>query len=393
MTEDKRTVIQDSVEKHRRHMEKDFKSPQPMHMPIAMKTGRDQLQDEAVLLRWNQLADFFVKAHELHSVYSEERMRALDAADGMLSSTTEYTACEIDVADLQSAWQHAERLDEKAGDSLLEAWASTVAAQERLLLAVDQGLVAKMAASTSLDDVDISSAQPACGNVSSVAFTAHELAVRAVDKALWPVTEQIIALTKLGKYQQEEMTRRKLRGVAPFPLDRAIVAIQKAARDAADTSKDSGRQLVARALDHLGAQLCPATNGCKGMLMVNASFGSWTSMRPGDLVRGVPKDQVVSACSGTGDDDLPTRDVAEVVVGIKKKLLEQKELGRQIKEEDLEGLVDQNTETSDAAASSGDVSKASCDGACAVALQLHLAPPRSFINELWQRLNLNFMQR
>merc|ERR550537_1714764 len=95
MTDEKRTVIQDSVEKHRQHLQTDLRSPSPMHVPVDIKPGMDHLRDEAVVLRWNQLADFFVKAHEQHAVYSEERMRALDAADSLASGTAKYTACSL----------------------------------------------------------------------------------------------------------------------------------------------------------------------------------------------------------------------------------------------------------------------------------------------------------
>lgn len=46
-----------------------------------------------------------------------------------------------DVADLQLQWQRAIRLQDQVGTALLEAWASTSAANEILVTFTNQGLL------------------------------------------------------------------------------------------------------------------------------------------------------------------------------------------------------------------------------------------------------------
>merc|ERR1719330_2120763 len=82
-------------------------------------------------------------------------MQALASASKVVRSTESYVGCRGEqFGDLQTAWTRALHSDEGAASALLEAWAATVAAQERLQMSVDSGLLERFSDSAAVWDKD-----------------------------------------------------------------------------------------------------------------------------------------------------------------------------------------------------------------------------------------------
>jgi len=258
-----------------------------------------------VTMAWyGEVSSGFVAAHELHAAFTQSRQRALQAAEKAVTAAESYVGCgDQELSDLHRLWQRAYRLEDQAISDLLRAWAATVAAQERLGLAVQQGLVETLANTVVLDsEVGLT---VSCEDLQQVAEAAHGAAVEALDKALWPLLEQVLALERLANLQERELESKSVSRVERLPVNSSILALHAAARDGANPQSPAGRRLAARALDALGPVTCAAPAACRhgGMLLANSSDSHagfprllWTSPSPGDLLRGKSPAQVAHAC-------------------------------------------------------------------------------------------------
>jgi len=256
------------------------------------------LVNDEVLLRWNQVVDFLVRAHERHAIYVESYAQALDAAEVYLADIDRYYACGMEPGELHDSWLRTQQAQEHADEQLLEAWGATGAAHERLQVATTQGLVERVAETAA---IEAPYEVLPCGDLQAVATRVHKAAVDAVDKALWPIAEQVVTLERIRMYQDEQMRKRRLQ--APPVLSSRNTAETLFAVCAASESPQTqeGRSLAARALDGLGLRACPAPQGCAGMLLRNTSFGAWASTAPGDLIRGrTPEGAQVVGCIAGG---------------------------------------------------------------------------------------------
>jgi len=255
---------------------------------------------------WNSLFDSMLRAHEKHNILVEFRLRALDDMDAALTKAKGFTGCGADPQELHEAWFQAMRSDSVTNDALLEAWAAMVSAQERLLAAVEeQGLPRLLLMETKLTSPgrDLLKAGD-CQDFGALVEQAHSWALARVDRALWPLTEQVLGLVRLAGYQQRELRARKLRVMPMLPIEGVVDQLRELATAAADPRSQEGLELAARALDAAGAQLCPAPPGCAsrgGMLVGNFSqYRLFTSRHPGDLLLGKVASDVVEHCSPVG---------------------------------------------------------------------------------------------
>lgn len=251
-----------------------------------------------VLTHWNQLADYFVAAHEKHAVFLESKALALATSEQVARNAQKFVGCEgQQLVDLEAGWRKSLDIDERTSHALLEAWAAIVAAQERVQMAVSSGLLQRLSMSSTVQEQD--AAGLSCGSMQIVAEKAHKIGVRAVDRALWPLLEQLLVLEQLAKYQRQELTAKKLPGVEPMPLGPVLDSLYEVAKESADPQALGGRLIAARALDVLGATICPAPAGCTGMWLRNATIPGriWTAQRPGAvMLQGASVATEVEAC-------------------------------------------------------------------------------------------------
>lgn len=301
----------------------------------------DLTKDE-VLVQWNQLADYFVAAHEKHSVFVEAQSQAHFASSKVVHDTERYVGCDGDkLGDVHAAWEHAIRSDERAASKLLEAWASTLAAHERLTMAIDAGLLHRLSDSAALHDEDY--VHIACGSgFQHVAQEAHKVGVRATDRALWPLLEQVLVLERLAKFQEAEMATKKLVGVSRKPITPVLDALFKVATAVADPTTRLGRSTAAKALNLVGPIVCPAPADCVGMLLMNSSSDSgqaWTAESPGRLLMEGARATSMAVACGPHAEKAWEAEVAESVsiVSAEENNLEGnsliKELLREVRQE------------------------------------------------------------
>merc|ERR1712151_297815 len=109
------------------------------------------------------------------------------------------------LSSLNLKWQRANRLDDEAASSLLQAWAATLAAQEHVQFAVAQGIVQRVAGSVDISKDAAFGEVGRCEGLEHVAETAHRAAVQSCDKALWALLEQVLALEHLADNQEKEL--------------------------------------------------------------------------------------------------------------------------------------------------------------------------------------------
>jgi len=300
MVTKKAETLRGHIRGHVRRLQLASTAPSPMQKLAGAAVA---FASDDVIIRWNQLVDAFVAAHEKHAVFVEARARALAAAEEVVRDTEHYIGCDgKELVNLQEVWHRALRVEDHAADALLESWASTVAAQERLQIAVDFGLPGRIAASAVLQDEDAASL-PCQGGMALLAERAHQVGTRSVDRALWPLLEQVLLLERFADLQQREMVAKGLRGVERLPVTPTLSSLYAVAAAAADPKQLSGRALAARTLDTLGPKACPAPAGCQGMLLINDTHGrAWTSQRPGLLLlEGYVVKDIVKACTQEAD--------------------------------------------------------------------------------------------
>jgi len=341
------------VEVNRKRLQKVSAAPKPMYFAGMV------LKNDEVIIRWNQLADFFIQAHQRHAVFVESRLRALDAAEEAANAVDHYLACGLEQQKVQEIWQKQVRAEERADDALLEAWAATVAAQERLMMSVQQGLVSRVVEATPVDPTDARNLH--CERLSSFASKAHKAAVKSVDRSLWPLVEQLTALEWIARYQDQQLSSKRLQKVARVPVDGAVAALYQAAAGAANPEDPSGRALAANALDTLGPLACPAPTSCNGMRVANASFGAWVATAPGKLLLGSDPQAVMVPCTGKrhAKDHLSLAHLVEAGV-----------ISPEQAKQDLRDLGDSQV----------------CDEPCRSQVAIQLAPQRSLIAEAMLKL-------
>lgn len=258
-------------------------------------------QSSLVYIRWNQLHAALTEAHRKHSVFADSKKRALRVAKEALRAAEGYIHCQgQDVADLQLQWQRAIRLQDQVGTALLEAWASTSAANEILETFTNQGLLQDIAAAAAIHPEPTRSPCPAFESLVQVAYR-H--GVQATDAVLSNVLTQVLVLHAIGTYQKKELKRMKLEvtgGTASSAgVSQAMLALHAVASNAALGTE--ALHVTARALDVVGPALCPAPeNGaCAGtILKANSTEPSimLTALKPGDILLQKNPVSMVKAC-------------------------------------------------------------------------------------------------
>jgi len=293
MTSKKTEALRDHINDHHSRVRLASMAAVPPQKPLSAGGVSDD-----VLTHWNQLADYFVAAHEKHAVFLESKAQALATAEKVVRNADRYVGCDgQQLGDLEAAWHKALDNDERASYALLEAWAAIVAAHERVHMAVSSGLFQRLSQSSTVQEQD--AAGLSCEGMQVVAEKAHKLGVHAVDRALWPLLEQLLVLEQLAKYQRHELTAKQLPSVSAMPLAPVLDSLYEVAKEAADPQAPGGRLIAARALDVLGATACPAPAGCTGMWLRNASTPGriWTAQRPGAvLIQGARAAKEVESC-------------------------------------------------------------------------------------------------
>ena len=162
------------------------------------------------------------------------------------------------------------RNDEAADNALVEAWPSTVAAQERLQMSLDAGLLQRLstAATIKVDDLP---RELRCEGFQAMVDHAHRASMKAVDRVLWPLLTQVLILERIATFQQREMAAKKLKGVERPPMSVVFNAIFETVSRVADPSSASAHFVAAHALNVLGPRICPAPAGCEGTMLMNSS--------------------------------------------------------------------------------------------------------------------------
>ncbi|CAJ1367952.1 unnamed protein product, partial [Effrenium voratum] len=250
-----------------------------MHM-----TGDSLLSfDTSSQVLWSSLLDAFLRAHEKHSFFTMLRGQALDATDAALDMAKNFTQCGVDAAELRDAWQVAHQAERRAGEALQEAWAASMAAGERFQVAVqDEALLPRLIQGASLD-FDVAASRGDCGDVSAAAQRLYSRALRAVDQALQPLVLQLITFKGLQGYQEHELKAKRLSYLQAPAVD--LETVQQYLAEAADPNHPRGRALAARALSELGAKMCPAPVGCRGMA-IWSDEAVWVTEDPASLLAG-----------------------------------------------------------------------------------------------------------
>ena len=178
---------------------------------------------------------------------------------------------------------------------------------ELLETAASQGLLHDMAemASVSMPDVDH------CMPFVSLLRIAHFQGVKAVDKALSSVLTQILVLDAIGRYQEREMKRLNLEVVQKRRSVSSIMELVGGIAHGVAKPGPASMRLVARSLNLIGSQICPAPAGCAGMLLnvsQNSSLGLvpdakaeelWVSSTPGDLLLSKSRNLSFDSMQGT----------------------------------------------------------------------------------------------
>merc|ERR1712176_1126628 len=106
-------------------------------------------------------------------VFVQARERALFASEEVVDKAEGYVGCVGgSLHSLHGSWQRAYRLEDEAANSLLRAWAATVAAQEHVQLSVAQGLAQRIVGSIDISNAEASETS-SCEGFALVAESAH----------------------------------------------------------------------------------------------------------------------------------------------------------------------------------------------------------------------------
>lgn len=244
--------------------------------PFHGHDGRGGREVADVELLWNGVVDTLVHAHERHNLYREQKRRAHGAMRRAMDFVASFLECAADTSEMQDEWQSAMRLEEAAGSTLLEAWASTVAAQERMRMLFDGGLVQKMAGASVQAFVRMS---PSC-NATLDLLRAHQHVSSAVDTILWHVSEHVLALENLANFQEAELKLTKLEGVAPFDMRPIPSELERVAEAAGDARHPLTKGFLATALD-TSTGSCAQSMPCRG--------GGWILLEDSECSRSLTK--------------------------------------------------------------------------------------------------------
>lgn len=304
-TAQKTKVVQHIVKKHSQDLTRVVSMVGAANPAMYGNFLEDKAGSSLVLIRWNQITTAMAEAHRKQSLFADSKKRALKAAKEALNAVDGYIHCKGNsIADLQMLWQRAMSLSDDAGSVLLDAWGSTHEAHELLETAASQGLLHDMAemASVSMPDVDH------CMPFVSLLRIAHFQGVKAVDKALSPVLTQILVLDAIGRYQEREMKRLNLEVVQKRRSVSSIMELVGGIAHGVAKPGPASMKLVARSLNLIGSQICPAPAGCAGMLLnvsQNSSLGLvpdakaeelWVSSTPGDLLLSKSPTSALTPC-------------------------------------------------------------------------------------------------
>jgi len=341
--------------------------------PIAHHAALE-LDDELVVLRWNQLSDAFIHAHERHTDYVDARTRALAAADNFVDDLELYLACGLEANELSESWEAQKRAEEFSDGQLLQAWAATAAALERLQLSVDQGLLDK---TVTVVKVHPPEDNLRCGDFQQAANRVYVEALKNVEIAFAPLTAQMLTIQVMLDYQQGQMRKRNLKGVSYMPLKPIAQRLASLLTVCGDPSTPEGRSLAVRALDGVGAAACPAPAGCRGMRVLNGTFGAWTSLRPGEIVQGrAGAKGAVVACAAArvgATDNFSLMGVYDLLRGISQFVLR------------LTGVHEAGFQAPTDTYSSAPVE---CDSACHANLTVRLRRHLSVLTDFVHRMRL-----
>ncbi|CAE7346952.1 NEK5 [Symbiodinium natans] len=229
------------------------------------------------------LVEALIRCHEKHSTYTMLHSKAMRQMDAALAAAHNFTRCDADTKALHEAWQLAVRAEERSQEVLIEAWATTVAAAEHLLIAFEDEQLLLLLKDWAKDvEVEVS-----CQNTTALALQSQVLAAAALDRAAWSLTQQVITFQALASYQDQQLKQKHLEHVA-LPDAWEALKVQLAA--AADPGQPLGQRLATVALQALGSEFCPAPNGCARGILVDAGVrGAVPCEHAGDSVHVLPK--------------------------------------------------------------------------------------------------------
>eukprot|EP00928_Gymnodinium_smaydae_P066675 TRINITY_DN4964_c0_g2_i3.p1 TRINITY_DN4964_c0_g2~~TRINITY_DN4964_c0_g2_i3.p1 ORF type:complete len:553 (+),score=143.24 TRINITY_DN4964_c0_g2_i3:158-1816(+) len=213
----------------------------------------DELAD-----RWNELTTVFLNVHEKHTYFVAMKNRALDLHSELLDDVKAYTGCATNLQEVHARWERAIAAEDRASEVLLEAWATTLTAEEQIQNVIAQGLpesIVTNAVRNELSDMP-------CGSLLQVASYMHERTVMAADRALLPLVLQLNAYSAIAKQQKANLVKMQLRVSQRIGLSDAIANLERLSADIGQPNGTLAATLAAESLAKRGGAVpCSKATG------------------------------------------------------------------------------------------------------------------------------------
>ncbi|CAK9105872.1 unnamed protein product [Durusdinium trenchii] len=252
---------------------------------------------------WISLLESFLRSHEKHNMFTMMHLKSLDETDRALNLARNFSHCAgADTSALHEIWQRLQRSEEKTSEALLEAWAATVTAAERMQIAMeDEGFVGNLIEELDLDTVDHTNLEKACNSLTEISQALFHRAVALADQALRPLALQLLTFQALSTFQEQELKTRRLVYI-PTPAI-SMADLKTRLMEIGDPSKSAGRRLAYKALNALGSRSCPAPAKCRQGMLVGGQSG-WVISQPGNILLGEAADVVACNTNNTASEHL-----------------------------------------------------------------------------------------